>query len=458
MKVNKSKKLAVVITALITVVIVCAVTIVLISVLSDKKVIKLTDINGEAFAKVVWDEDRFEYRAYEDYENEYVFYVMHEAKKIISQKEKLEENEIDYFIYENVSEIKTNYRPDIQAALKEGYDSNPEIEPASCAMAVTDLNGRLIAVFSSSEEENLSLNKTYAASTIKPITVYSPAIESGKYTWSDTVVDSPYKKIAYDDGTVSDWPVNSTDEYTYEPVKLCDAVAFSTNTIAVKVLKDVGVFESMKIMKDYGIDVTHEEKLAKEHGEDEVLGNIALGYVDAGVSVVDMAGYYQPYANGGKYVAPTTVDEIFYESGSAYKAKYEEKRVLSQETSVIMNKLLQKVTSIGTGKDCRLDDVDVGGKTGTTSGNADNWFIGYTPEYSCAVWHSATDNENTSSKIFGDVFRNIEVKLTTYPGSDRVVSKMYCDKTGRAKGEGCIYCDKGYYMDSDNLPVCRKCR
>lgn len=454
---NNSKKLAGIITSLIAVAIVAVIALVLSSLLSEKKVIKLTDARGEAFAEVTWNGTELEYRANNDYENEYAFYVITEAKKIIFEKEKLDEDEIDYFIYENVSEIKTNYRSEIQSALKNAYDKNPEIETADCAMAVTDLNGRLIAVFSSSEEENLSLNKTYAASTIKPVTVYAPAIESGKYKWSDMVIDAPYKKIAYPDGTVSDWPSNSNGEYTYEGVTLCDALAFSTNTVAVQILKDVGVRESLKLMKSYGINVTHEEKLYKEYGEDEILGNVALGYVDAGVSVVDMAGCYQPYANGGRYTAPTSVDEILYNSGSGYKAEYEAQRVLSQETSFIMNKLLQKVASIGTGKESRLENVDIGGKTGTTSGNADNWFVGFTPEYSCAVWHSNSNNGNISSKIFFDIFENVEINLATYPGSNGVVSKMYCDKTGELKGERCIYCNKGYFLDSDNVSICNEC-
>jgi penicillin-binding protein 1A len=124
----------------------------------------------------------------------------------------------------------------------------------------------------------------------------------------------------------------------------------------------------------------------------------------------------------------------------------------------IMNKMLQLVVRGGTGEKANIKGVKVGGKTGTTSGNADNWFVGFTPEYTCAVWHSTLTSGNIAPDIFADVFEGIEVENNNYPHIGNVISKPYCQLSGKLRGNGCKFINRGYYA-SNNLPeICDECK
>ena len=456
---NNKKAIAAIVIVCLVVLIAVAVVLVLGSAFKETGSIALKDSKGEEFATASWDGYDIIYTVDNEYEQAYAEYVTEEAKNILVEAKKTDaDNENDY-IFKNITSINTNYNPETQKLLKASYDKNKKLLAAECAMAVTDLNGKLIAVFSNGTEENLALRKTYAGSTIKPLSVYAPAIDSGKFNWSYAIEDSPVKQVQEQDGSLSDWPTNSDGRYTNKNMCLVDALAFSTNTVAVKLLQEYGVENSVKILDEtYGMSVDFEKDKMNSVGEDEILGNIALGYLYEGVSVVDMAGYYQVFATGGKYTAPKAVDEIFDENGSVYKSEYTSVKAMKTETAQIMNKMLKKVVTVGTGVEANIDNVNVVGKTGTTSGNADNWFVGVTPEYSCAVWHSAIDDGNICPEVFAGIFESVEGTVEDFPGSGKIEAKLYCEKSGLLRGEKCIYCNKGYYLKTENLAQCEECK
>ncbi len=454
----KSNKKAVIVISCIAVCIIAVIAIVLTVAFKDGKSIVLNDSTGSAFATVTWDGYELTYSVNNEIEKEYAVYVMEEAKNIFVKNGKAKQENVYDYIFRNFTLINTNYDSQMLSLLVKGYNKNSVLKTASCAMAVTDLKGRLVAVFSNNSEEKLSLNKTYAGSIIKPLSVYAPAIDSGKFSWSYSIVDSPVKKVKEPDGSLSDWPQNFDDKYTNEKISLADAMAFSTNTVAVKLLQESGVKNAVNILADkYGMNIAFEKNMMSSSGENEILGNIALGYLYEGVSVVDMAGYYQVFANKGNYTAPLSIDEIFDGKDSVYKSKYSAQKVMSAETADIMNKMLQKVVSVGTGKQAHLDGVPVGGKTGTTTDNADNWFVGFTPEYCCAIWHSKIENKNICSGVFGSVFENYDGSVKDFSRNGNVVTKLYCEKTGLLRGDKCIYCNKGYYSRTQEIEQCKEC-
>lgn len=454
----KSNKKAIIVISGILVCIIAAVVIVLNIAFKEGKSIILNDSAGVAFATVTWDGYDVTYSVNNETEKEYAVYVIEEAKNIFIKNDAADEKSTYEYIFENVTTINTNYDSDILMLLEKGYNENIELKTVSCAMAVTDLKGRLVAVFSNNEEENLSLKKTYAGSTIKPLSLYAPAIDSGSFSWSYSIVDSPVKKVKEQDGSLSDWPVNSDGKYTTKKINLADALAFSTNTVAVKLLQEIGVKNSVTLLEEkYGMNVDFEKNKMVDSGETEILGNIALGYLYEGVSVVDMAGYYQVFANKGRYIAPLSIDEIFNGTESVYKSKYSGEQVMSVETADIMNKMLQRVVSVGTGKDAKLKNIAVAGKTGTTTDNADNWFVGVTPEYSCAVWHSKIEEGNICPKVFSSIFDSFEGTVKDFSGSGNIETKLYCERSGLLRGDKCIYCNKGYYLRTQEIAQCKEC-
>ncbi|MBP5155958.1 MAG: hypothetical protein J6252_05185, partial [Clostridia bacterium] len=185
-----------------------------------------------------------------------------------------------------------------------------QLEPgAAFGAAATDLQGRLIAACDNRGDSAFAHTAPY--SSFKPLSVYAQAIERGIAVWSTAYTDSPVKQITREDGRVSDWPANADGKYSLEKVALPKAIMRSLNTVAVKCMQDVGVLDSLDFLRDsFGRDFASERTRAEIYGEEEVLGNCALGYLYDGVSPAEMAGYYQIFANGGVYYSPKTVMRI----------------------------------------------------------------------------------------------------------------------------------------------------
>ena len=334
------------------------------------------------------------------------------------------------------------------------------------ATAITDLQGNLVAVCcsdKSGEPVNYARERRSPYSSFKALSVYTPAVEQGVIHWSTPYVDEPYKQIEDEEGNILDWPVNATGKYSRKNVPVYDALKTSLNTVAVSCLADVGVSNSIDFLQTkLGIPLEQEQQLVTQFGEEEIIGNIALGYLETGVTPVEMAGYYQMFANGGMYAAPRTVSRMELPDGAQYYKNVSQlEQVIRPETADTMNKLLQGVVAAGgTGEKAKCRDVEVAGKTGTGDDFADNWFVGVTPGYSIAVWHGK-NSSNQAAEMFGAVVERLYDGL---PDANRkfITHKnlypiAYCTESGKAISEKCTAFDMGYYADQNALSVCDIC-
>lgn len=386
----------------------------------------------------------------------YIDLVLDEAAEIIGTSKNCSLEEAQKLIIENEYEIYTSFDLNMYEAIKDSYEGYEE-EQLEFGCAVTDLNGNVIAAYSGGdakdEFQNHAQIKTAPYSSFKPISTYAPALESGTVSWSEMYSDSPVKQLEASEGTMVDWPANSTGTYKNEDVSINTAVKESLNTVAVRCLQDYGVSNSIVFMKErLGIYLEYEESKLNLSGEDEVIGNIALGYLQDGLSPVDMAGYYQIFANGGNYAKPTTITKICTEDGSViYEKEKELTQAILPETAFVMNHLLQEVVSIdGTGEQAITENVMVGGKTGT--GDNGNWFVGVTPEYSIAVWHGKEIANNQAAAIFAEIVNNtVNDHDADFPECGTVKEAIYCKQSGMLLSDGCQEIDRGYYL-SVNLP------
>ncbi len=455
---SKTKKKSLLIIGIVVLAMLSFVIFLVVSAFRTEKSIPLKDAHGNVFACIEWDGALAHFVAEDEYVKAYACATFNEALNIIAAQQEASDDDIKDYFFDNVTEIKTNFENEISLKLSEAYQKT-DIQNVSCEMAVTDLKGKLIAVFSAGNEDApYSVSNNYVGSTIKPLSVFAPAIETGVYNWSSMIMDSPVSQIKNENGEYTDWPVNANNQYRFENITVADALMESTNTVAVRLLKKIGVSKSMTTLEHkYGFDLEYEKQKADSTDETEILGNIALGYLYKGASVIDMAGSFQPFANGGLYSKPKAVDEILSGDSTLYKAEYEKQQVISESTTEILNKMLQNVVRGGTGKAAYITGIKVGGKTGTTTGNADNWFVGFTPEYSCAVWHSFSDEGNIAPKIFAEIFKDSVSVKKHYPHSSDVVSKPYCSVSGKLKSNSCKASSRGYY-DKNNLPeICNEC-
>lgn len=402
------------------------------------------------------------------YDTEYWAYlelVLTEMTQIIEEQEKCDTAQASKKLFTQAYQIHTAFDSTAFEALKtvKGRWS----KDLNTASAITDLNGNLLAVYctdAKGKQVNYLLERRSPYSSFKALSVYTPAVEQGIANWSTMYLDSPYKQIKDDAGKLQDWPANATGSFSQKKLTVYDALRTSTNTIAVKCLKDVGISRSMEFLQEgLGIPLTQEEYVIEKYGEEEVIGNIALGYLETGITSVEMAGYYQIFANGGSYIPPKTVQTVKLEDNSVWYTRQDEpKQVISPATADSMNKLLQGVVAAGgTGEMAWCRDVEVAGKTGTGDDYADNWFVGVTPSYSLAVWHGQHDT-NQAEEMFAAVIENLYSKL---PNANRkfvthhnLCQIAYCVYSGKAFSSECTLIDVGYFASEDALPVCDTCK
>ena len=210
-------------------------------------------------------------------------------------------------------------------------------------------------------------------SSFKPF-VYVTAIQKG-WLPSDIFEDSPI--------TIGEWtPRNYGDKYKGK-MPLYRALAISSNVIAVKLIKEVGIASVIDMAKTLGITtpLTHDY-------------TIALG--SNGVKLYDMVVAYGTFANGGYKVQPYAIQRIETQRGKViYEAgRTKITKVLDKDTAGIMTGMLRMVVTSGTGRGADIGKP-MAGKTGTTNENRDAWFIGYTPDIVTGVYIGNDDNTST---------------------------------------------------------------
>lgn len=223
---------------------------------------------------------------------------------------------------------------------------------------------------------NRSISPRQPGSSIKPISVYAPALESGDYTAATIVRD---EKMTYQ-GKV--WPKNWYSGYRGN-MTIRKAVEQSVNTIAVKVLNDVGTNDSMDFLEKLGISTI----VKSGNSNDTKPAALALGGMTKGISPLEMAAAYGTFPNKGTYVDPTTYSEIRSKDDAlVMKNDIETTQVMNEGTAFIMNDILRTTVTNGIAGRASMGSQPVAGKTGTTTDNYDAWFVGSTPKYVAAVW------------------------------------------------------------------------
>lgn len=246
------------------------------------------------------------------------------------------------------------------------------------------------------------------ASAFKPF-VYLAALESG-FEPTSRIHAGPVSIPMQ--GKFKPYQPKNHDGKIYGDVSLRQGLVYSINTAAVRLLYDhVGFEKLLDTVKRLGIQP---DTLEKKWG-------LALG--QSGVSLIEMAGAYCVFANGGKEVTPYTVTAITSESGKTIWHRPEEraKRVFQKGHISSINSMLHDVVRLGTGKRAATGlskEIILAGKTGTGDNFVDSWFIGYTSDLVIGVW-IGNDRPVTMDGVYGGtgpalIFNDILRKLTTY--------------------------------------------
>jgi len=334
----------------------------------------------------------------------------------------------DANIFEDGLEIYTTIDPEIQQITEEVLSTNDEIsfpdnDNMQSAVVITDTQtGAIKAIGGGRNYQNGGYNyatmmKRQPGSTIKPILDYGPAIDQLKWSTGHMLKDEEYQ---YENGT----PIRNANRKYAGNRTIRDHLVWSRNIPALKAFQAAGVDEATNFARSLGFPITDEQKVNEAN---------AIGGIDAASPIV-MAGAYAAFGNGGYYVEPHTVTKIVYPDGIEKNIAPEKKKVMEDYTAFLITDMLRTAVDSGTGTQANIPRLDLAGKTGTTNfdkqtetkyglpSNAvkDAWFVGYTPQYTGAVWTgygkttSADDYLNSTSENFSKLlFKAILSKAAT---------------------------------------------
>ncbi|MEW6031556.1 MAG: PBP1A family penicillin-binding protein [Bacillota bacterium] len=276
-------------------------------------------------------------------------------------------------------------------------------------------------------------------SAFKPIVDYAPAIELG---WSPaSVLDDSVKTWYFPNQ--DPWSPENYNRLYRGLVSFREALELSINTVAVKVLEQIGVETGIRYAERFGIDT-----LVKEGRYTDSSLAVAIGGLTQGVSVLDMAQAYAVFANGGIRVEPFAVVRVEDKYGNTLiENRPIREVVLSEQAAYLVTDMLKGVLSPrGTGWRAQLDRP-AAGKTGTTDNDHDAWFVGYTPEIVGAMW-MGYDQPKPMNDIFGGTYlapiwkQAVAAWLEGKPVQDWVqppgiVKAVVCSVSGHLPGPHC---------------------
>ena len=238
---------------------------------------------------------------------------------------------------------------------------------------------------------NVALSPRQPGSSIKPI-LYVTAFNDLLISPATALWDT---QIRYDVGTGIPYIPQNYDNKFHGLVTARTALANSYNVPAVKVLAGLGVDRMLESARAMGLQSLNREN--SQYGLPLALG-------EGEVTLLDMATAFTTIANGGIYLAPTTVVTALDKQNLPSKLATEllnadrpqqSQRVLSAGAAFVVTDILSDNTArtpmFGPNSYLRLSKP-AAAKTGTTTGPRDNWTIGFSRYLTAAVWVGNTDN------------------------------------------------------------------
>lgn len=269
---------------------------------------------------------------------------------------------------------------DVDNLPKPYYTSDQQLQ--SGMMIVDPYTGEIKGVAGAIGEKTVNDAWNYAidskrqvGSSIKPLSVYGPALEYGLITQNTLVNDSPDIKLS---GT-SWYPRNTPNRYD-GIITIRYALQQSKNTVAAQIVDKLKPSESYRYMV---------EKLGFTSlvDVDADYAPMAGGALTVGATVREMAQAYTAFPNSGVMTYARSYTKVLDSNG--HMVLDNEPRTVtafSPNTAANICNMLENAVNGGTGSGARISGLTVAGKTGTTSDNNDRYFVGFTPYYVGAVW------------------------------------------------------------------------
>lgn len=330
------------------------------------------------------------------------------------------------------------------------------------SMAITDpLTGDLLAVVGDVGKKTKNRIFHYATdakrppgSAIKPLSVYAPALEEGVITTASVFDDVPVSFLKTNGKYVA-WPHNLPAVYS-GLTDLYHAVALSKNTVAVRVLQQLGEECSYAYLSSkLGIStlVRSRETGNGTRVTDLAEAPLALGQLTDGVSLRELTNAYGALASGGVYHSTRSYSVVLDRHGKVLLSqKRNSSRVFSPETAFLTTELLCGVAQEGTAASLTIkNSLPVAVKTGTSNNACDKWLVGYTPYAVAGVWCGYEDGstavpvgaEKTHVQTWDAVMSGLHraeafgkgSRTSVFSAPSSVTRVAYC------RDSGCLPCD-----------------
>ena len=370
------------------------------------------------------------------------------------------ENELNGIIkYENISWIKKEFNEILKIGdviYVENLNSNifslRQLPLANGGIVVMDpFTGRVLALsggfsFKKSEFNRATQALRQPGSAFKPF-IYALALENG-YTPSTLVLDAPLVlEQGYD---LKMWKPENYGKKFYGPSTLRMGLEKSRNLMTVRIAQDLGLKKIVNFSKQLGIYENPSELLS-----------ISLG--SAETTLLKLTSAYSSFVNGGKLVKPIMIhriqdsegitifnnekrkcvncDQISFLSKNYPEIQDKFPQIFSPQTAYQMTSILEGTVQNGTGKNLKDLNLDLAGKTGTTNGNTDTWFIGFTSKLAIGVyvgWDNPKSlgryetGAKTALPIFKTFIKNAVKKEDARPFkvADNILMRLIDSKTG----------------------------
>jgi len=258
-----------------------------------------------------------------------------------------------------------------------------------CAFVALDPNtGGILAMVGGRPDYHDQYNRAVQArrqpgSVFKPF-VYTTALDNG-YPVTEQLLNQPVVlNIQNMDGTWVKWKPQNYDGSTGGLTTFREGLRKSMNLISVRMVQqDIAPADQVKqtaIRMGINTDI-------------RAVDALALGTSE--VFPIEMVSAYSALSNRGVYSKPFAITKIEDRYGNIIKEYYpDRKEVLSEETAYLMTNLMQTVMDRGTGGSARWKykfNRPAAGKTGTTQGWSDAWFVGFTPQIAAGCWFGVDD-------------------------------------------------------------------
>lgn len=276
--------------------------------------------------------------------------------------------------------IDTTLEPSLQEKIIDVFDSYDTKTDKS--ITVLNPKGEILAFCAS-----CALKNRQVGSTLKPLSVYCPAIEKGMVDSCSFINDEPININGYS-------PKNYNDVYNGE-ISVKSSLAKSSNVCAIKLISQLGPDVSVNYLKKMDLGITEKDKNL----------SLGLGCTYNGCSLVDITGAYLPFINNGFYSKPFSTKKVKLDNHNViYNNKSAAVKIFNQDTVEIVRDMLGYCVENGTARNLKSVGIKLYSKTGTVgteNGNTDAYCISFNKDYIIGVWLGNKDGEIMENSITG---------------------------------------------------------